>query len=385
MRRMGCVIQDVIERQRAVPLERLSDALDGAANHGVDDADLEYVAAARSFHHLTIDVAGDETSAIEYRLRALERAGHRGLDEQAVSERVRGFELNEQRIALVYVADPPDAGARGAEGGLDEKRVGPLGREFIRRANDFGGGLRHFQARQQACEAGLALNLFERLEIGERYSETGWELLARGGKQISLLMHRNQRIDMSGLCDFNHRRQITIRIGAGRGSPMHPSHEPREAPKAHRIARDQFDPVAAKPQCRDGLARRQAGALAEKNFRLLSCHSSAAPARTLSSLGREHKATGEVSAPGLSPHRTCHSVVWNSLLLKVLNRTSSAGKRADPGCLADFTGQTPSAKRTLRFGFRGCNVSEAIRRHRFTAAVQSAQARSARPLRDEWR
>src|SRR5712664_586963 len=168
MRRVGCVIQDVVERQRAVPLKRLPDPLDGVANPGVDDADLEYVAAAGPFHNLTIDMAGDPTPAIEYRLRALERAGHRGLDQQAVSERVKGFELNEQRIALVYVADPPDAGARGAEGSLDEKRVGPLGHEFIRRANDFGGGLRHFQPRQQACETGLALDLFERLEIGER-------------------------------------------------------------------------------------------------------------------------------------------------------------------------------------------------------------------------
>jgi len=47
---------------------------------------------------------------------------------------------------------------------------------------------------------------------------------------------------------------------------MDPADEPRESAKAHWIAGDQFDPVAGKPQRRDGLARRQAGAFAAAEF-----------------------------------------------------------------------------------------------------------------------
>jgi hypothetical protein len=79
-------------------------------------------------------MVGDEPSAIEHRLRALERARNRGLYQQAISECIVRFELNEQRIALACVADPPDAGARGAERSLDEERIGPVGRELICRA-----------------------------------------------------------------------------------------------------------------------------------------------------------------------------------------------------------------------------------------------------------
>src|SRR5882757_4625928 len=124
MRRLRCVVQQVIERQRAMPCQRLPDPPHGLANLGAIDADLEHVAATWPFHNLTIDMAGDEASAIKRRLRALKCPGHGGLDQQAVSERILPFELKQQRVALVRVADPPDAGARGAESSLDKKRVG---------------------------------------------------------------------------------------------------------------------------------------------------------------------------------------------------------------------------------------------------------------------
>jgi hypothetical protein len=102
--------------------------------------------------------------------------------------------------------------------------------------------------------------LLERLEIGERYANATGKPLARGGKQIGLLMLRKQCIDVARFDDFDYRSQVAIRIGARRGRAMDATDKTREAPKAHRFAGDQFDPVAAEPQCRDGLARRQAGA-----------------------------------------------------------------------------------------------------------------------------
>src|SRR5450631_3033146 len=68
------------------------------------------------------------------------------------------------------------------------------------------------------------------------------------------------------------------------------AHESREAPERHRIAGDQFDPVAGEPQRRDSLARRQAGAFAEKNFRVVGFHSGVASACSLGGLEREDKA-----------------------------------------------------------------------------------------------
>jgi hypothetical protein len=53
---------------------------------------------------------------------------------------------------------------------------------------------------------------------------------------------------------------------------MHTTDKTRETSKAHRIGGNQFDPMAGEPQCRDRLARRQAGALAEKDFGSLRSH-----------------------------------------------------------------------------------------------------------------
>src|SRR5712671_8098510 len=157
MRRSRRLFPDVVERQCAVPLKRLPDPFDGFADLGAEDADLEHVATAGSFHYLPVDMAGDEPSAIEHRLRALERARNRGLYQQAISECIVGFELSEQRVALARVGHAPDPAARGAEGSLDEKWIGPVGRKLLRRANDLGCGLLYVQLRQQCRKAGLAL------------------------------------------------------------------------------------------------------------------------------------------------------------------------------------------------------------------------------------
>jgi hypothetical protein len=60
-------------------------------------------------------------------------------------------------------------------------------------------------------------------------------------------MHRHQHVDLAGFSGFDHPGQITIRIGAGRGRPMHATDKAREAAKAHRIAGDELDPVAGEP------------------------------------------------------------------------------------------------------------------------------------------
>jgi hypothetical protein len=186
----GFAIPDIVERQRAVPFERLPDPCDGLAHLRIDDADLEHVAAAGPFRGLPIDMADNQASVIEHRLGTFERSDHRRLDHEPVCERMLCLQLIEQRIAPPRVAHPPDPGARGAEGSLDEERNWPLGGEFVRRANDLGPGLRHVEPRQELGETGLALHLLERLEVGERYPKAFWKLFSRSGEQIGLLMHR---------------------------------------------------------------------------------------------------------------------------------------------------------------------------------------------------
>ena len=197
-----------------MPIERVPDPLHDLAHLRIDDADLEHVAAAGSFHDLPVDVAGDQSSTIEHGLRALERSRHRGLHQEALGECIVLYKLRQHGVALLPVAHPPDAGARGAERGLDEERIGPRRDEFIGRTNELGCGLRHVEPRQQFGKTGLALHLLERLEIGERQTRPGGERSARGGKQIGLLMHRKQRVDLAGFDGFDHSLQIAVRIGA---------------------------------------------------------------------------------------------------------------------------------------------------------------------------
>jgi hypothetical protein len=207
------------------------------------------------------------------------------------------LELSQHRIALTDVGDAPDPGARGAEGGLDEKRIRPIGREFVCRADDIGFGLRQVQPRQQLGETSLALDLFERLETGEGDAEVRGKLPARGGKQIRLLVHRKQRVDLAGPDGVNHGGEVSVRIGPRCRRPVHAGDKARETSKAQGIAGEQFNPVAGQPQCRDGFARRQAGAFAQKNLWSLRAHSCPS-ARSLVRQRREDKVrTGRIYTP----------------------------------------------------------------------------------------
>ena len=165
-------------------------------------------------------MACDHASAIEHGLRTLQRPRHRGLHQQALGEGIVLLQLRQHGVALLPVAHPPDAGARGAERGLDEERIGPRRNEFIGRTHELGSRLRYVQPRQQFGEAGLALHLLERRETGERDTEASGKPLGRGGEQIGLLMHRQQRVDPARFDRFDHRLQIAVRIGARRRRPM---------------------------------------------------------------------------------------------------------------------------------------------------------------------
>src|SRR5882757_1916106 len=106
---------------------------------------------------------------------------------------------------------------------------------------------------------------------------------------------------------------------------MHTPHKARETPKAHRIAGDEVDPVAGEPQGGDGLARRQAGAFAEKNFRSLRSHSDVTSAGNLSRPRHENKASGRSAA--FAAHKTRNSVGYVSAKLLGCNLP---GIRPDP-------------------------------------------------------
>src|SRR5258708_10692018 len=210
-------------------------------------------------------------------------------------------------MALAGAGHPAEAGAGGGEGGLEEKRKRPDRGELICRVGEFGFGLRHFEQGSQLCESCVAPDLFARFEIGERYSHSGRKVLARRSKQVGLLLYGKQRVDLARFDDFDHLGQITVGIGTGCRSAMHATDKTRETPKAKGIAGDQFDPMAGKPQCRDRLARRQAGAFAEKDVRLFRCHFRRYLGVYLSWLRHSDQA-GRSAAPGLSVSRTCHSV-----------------------------------------------------------------------------
>jgi hypothetical protein len=183
--------------------------------------------------------------------------------------------LRQHGVALACIADPPDAGAGGAERGLDEERIGPWTRKVGRRVHDGRVRLRHVQVCQQFGETGLALHLFERLEIRQRNGKPGWQSRPCRGKQIGLLMHRQQHLDRTLSDDVQHSCKVAVRIGARGRHRVHPIDETREAPEASGIAGDDLEAVAGEAKRCDRLARGQAGAFAEQDFWLLRAHSMA--------------------------------------------------------------------------------------------------------------
>jgi hypothetical protein len=158
------------------------------------------------------------------------------LHQQALGEGIVLLEPRQQRVALAFIPDLPHPGARGAEGRLDEEGKVSHGGKFAGRADHRGFGLRHLKSRQELGETGLALHLFEGLEIGERDAETDGKSWTRGGEQIGLLMHRQQDVDRARLDDIQHRGEIVVGIGARRRHWVHAFDKTREAPEAERLA-----------------------------------------------------------------------------------------------------------------------------------------------------
>jgi len=128
------------------------------------------------------------------------------------------FELNEQCIALARVATRQTPALAVPKAALT--KTGRAGQpRLIRRANDIGGGLRHFsrvsRLRNRPCSGPV------RTPRNRRALFQGQgEAVCRGGKQISLLVHRKQRIDVIRLTISITAAKLTIRIGARRRSAM---------------------------------------------------------------------------------------------------------------------------------------------------------------------
>src|SRR5882672_1604505 len=82
------------------------------------------------------------------------------------------------------------------------------------------------------------------------------------------------------------------------------------------------------------------------------------------------------------PHCTGRAAAaFVALLFKVLNRTSSTGKRAQSGAAAEFTRRGPSAKRTLRFR---CEAAMILKQSDTTASQQPYSQRK-RNLLDHYK
>lgn len=58
-------------------------------------------------------------------------------------------------------------------------------------------GVRHAEMGKEGAESPLVSHVFERREIGQRHSEIRGQALARGGKEIGLLVSREQHVDVA--------------------------------------------------------------------------------------------------------------------------------------------------------------------------------------------
>jgi hypothetical protein len=260
--------EDVVERQAAVPGESATDPFHERADLRPIDAYSEDLAAARSFDDLPVDVVGNEPAMVEY---SFERSRHLGLNDKPVGAIAPLCQRAQKVVPVARIADPPDAVARGSERGLDEERIGAAG-DGISRRDDLGRGSRHVEPSEQPAESRLALHLLECIELRQRHAERGREALACRGKQIGLLMHRDQRLDLAPFHDLDHRGQTAVRVDARSRRMTDMTDKAREASKAPRVAGDQLDPVPGKPQGRDRFSRREARTFAEEDSWPLSSH-----------------------------------------------------------------------------------------------------------------
>jgi len=177
-------LQDVIERQRAVPPQRLPIRSTISRTTALTTLILS-TSRRPALPQPDIRYGGRPDPAVEHTLRAFEGPRHRGLDQQALGDALCCSSCSSTASADVRRA-LPDAGLAVPNAALNEKteRAGRLANSF-RRVDDIGFGFRAPSARQQLGETGLALDLFERSNRRALF-QAGGKLPARGGKQIGL-------------------------------------------------------------------------------------------------------------------------------------------------------------------------------------------------------
>ena len=195
-RRVAAVTPDVIDRQRAVPAESLSDRHHRRTQLGTADTLFDRLAAAGAGGDLPIAMKPDQAAAAKHRLRLFGRARDKVLHHDLAGERPARAELSQRGVELAVVAHEPDTAARGAHRGFDDRRKPDHLSEFGCRGSDPRGRLRQAQLVEQPAEAGFAMHGAVACKVWRGQPGAALQPLPHAREQKSLLMDRQQHIEM---------------------------------------------------------------------------------------------------------------------------------------------------------------------------------------------
>ena len=194
-RRVAVVAPDVIDRQRAVPAELLSDRRHRRTQLGTAHALLDRLAAADACGDLPIAVKPDQAAMAKHRLRLFGCARDEILHHHLVGERPARAEFPQRGVEITVVAHEPHTAARGADRGFDDRRKPDPFAEFGCRGDDPRGRLRQAQLVEQPAEAGLAMHGAVACKGWQRQPGVAFQPLPHAREQKSLLMGRQQHVE----------------------------------------------------------------------------------------------------------------------------------------------------------------------------------------------
>ncbi len=253
----------VVECETSVPAERLSDRRDVLAGDRVIDAEPRRRAATNPRPPLDAGVNGDQTSAVEQPLHlAVLAAGgrlrHQGHPRR--SECGRG----ESKVPRGLVDHLPHSLARCAE-----RRLQPVWKRQIsqvaRTCHRAPCGLGQSEPIQQLGKRQLALNLCERVRVGDRNAHTVRKLRQCGREKPRLLVRRQHHVDLPLDHDGLQRTEITGGVAGAAGAAVNPAGPPAEASQAERSRVEHLDVVTGGTETREDLPRGEARTLSEQH------------------------------------------------------------------------------------------------------------------------
>ena len=255
-----------------MPAELLADRLEMRAHHRPAHALLDRLAAADAGGDLPIGMKADQLAAAKHRLRFFGRARDEILHQHFIGERAARVEFVQRAFEISAVAHEPDAAAGGADRGLDDAGKRMASRSSLRGFHDPRRRLRQAELIEQPAEAGLAVRGAVARKIRQRQPDATLETLPHARKQKSLLMGRQQHVEMP------RRQQLLDESAESRPDrPAIPgsdeiSGRTARTSQGNRRGIADLDMMARQPQNCDRLARRGAVTLGNKHAeRLYGC------------------------------------------------------------------------------------------------------------------